>query len=125
MIDFSGIKDALSDFSPSDFAREKPFLFTSICILIVLFIAGLAVLFIQTSPEKQRSEISEHFEADAPLLIPDAPNIEKDYYPSRTTENQWSKDDVDKWFTYPDEDVMKEISDSNDKIVRDILEAAP
>lgn len=125
MVDFSEIKDALSDFSPSDFARKKPFVFASICILIVLFIAGLAVLFIQTSPKKQKPEIPEHFEADAQVLIPDAPNIEKDYYPSRITENKWSKTEVDKWFTYPDEDVMKRLSDSNDKIVKDILEAAP
>lgn len=125
MIDFSGIKDALDDFSPNEFARKKPLVFASICLLIVLFIAGLIVLLIQTSPQKHKTELPEHFEADASVLIPDAPDIEKDYYPSRITENQWSKDEVDKWFTYPDEDAMKNLSDSNDKIVKDILEAAP
>lgn len=115
----------LSEFSLRDFAKKKPFVFASICLLIALFIAGLIVLLIQTSPDKKKPEIQEKFEADAPVLIPDAPEIEKDYYFSRTTENQWKKDEVDKWFTYPDEDVMKDLSATNDKIVRDILEAAP
>lgn len=75
--------------------------------------------------KKSETAAPEHFEADAPILIPDAPQIEKDYYPSRITENQWQKDEVDKWFTYPDEDVMKDLAESNDKIVKDIIGAAP
>lgn len=125
-MNFDEIKDALSDFSPRDFAQKKPFTFALICFLTALFIAGLVVLLIQTSPEKKSEAAApEHFEADAPILIPDAPQIEKDYYPSRITENQWQKDEVDKWFTYPDEDVMKDLAESNDKIVKDIIGAAP
>lgn len=118
MIDFS-------DFSLRDFARKKPVVFSLICLLIALFIAGLIVLLIQTSPEKKQKKIPETFEADAPVLIPDAPEIEKDYFFSRATENKWQKDEVDKWFTYPDEDAMEKLSKSNDKIVDDIIGAAP
>lgn len=118
MIDFS-------EFSLRDFAKKKPFVFASICLLIALFIFGLIILLIQTSPGKKPAEIPETFEADAPVLIPDSPEIEKDYYFSRATENQWEKDEVDKWFTYPDEDSMKNVSETNDKIVKGILEAAP
>lgn len=115
----------LSEFSLRDFAKKKPFVFTAICLLIMLFVLGLIILLIQASPEKKPAEIPETFEADAPVLIPDSPEIEKDYYFSRATENQWKKDEVDKWFTYPDEDSMKNISETNDKIVKEILEAAP
>lgn len=118
MIDFS-------EFSLRDFAKKKPVVFSLICLLIALFIAGLIVLLIQTSPDKKKPEIQEKFEADAPVLIPDALEIEKDYYFSRETENQWKKDEVDKWFTYPDEDAMKNVSDTNDKIVKDVLGTAP
>lgn len=127
-MNFDEIKDALSEFSPRDFMQKKPLTSALICFLTVLFVAGLVILLIQNSPEKKsKSDAAapEHFEADAPILIPDAPQIEKDYYPSRTTENQWQKDEVDKWFTYPDEDVMKDLAESNDKIVKDIIGAAP
>lgn len=122
---FDEIKDSLSAFSPRDFAQKKPFTFALICFLTVLFIAGLVVLLIQTAPAKKTESAPEHFEADAPVLIPDAPQIEKDYYPSRITENQWQKEEADKWFTYPDENVLNDLAESNDKIVKEIIGAAP
>lgn len=126
MIDFESIKDSLSAFSLSDFARKKPLIFALMCLLILLFILALVILLIQTSPEKKvKVPLQERFEADAPVLYPDSVDIEKDYYFSRTSENQWEKEEVDKWFTYPDDESMKELADSNDKVIKDILGAAP
>ena len=121
MFDFEEIKDSFSDF-----AHEKPVLVTVIGIIIVLFFAALIILMIQTSPEKKEIlKEPEPFTADSPVLIPDAPDIEKEYYPSRITENQWSKDEVKKWFTFPEDDTMKELEKANDKIASDIIGAAP
>ncbi|MBQ0051476.1 MAG: hypothetical protein KBT11_05365 [Treponema sp.] len=126
MLDLDELKENFGDFSLSDFIQEKPAVFAAICGGIFLFLAALVILLIQTSPEKKVEYSNpEHLEADAPILIPDAPQIEKDYFPSRVTENQWSKEEVDKWFTYPDETVMEDLEKTNNKIVKDILEAAP
>ena len=120
-MDFEEIKDTFSDF-----AHEKPLLLAVISIIVVLFFAALVVLMIQTAPEKNEIlKEPEPFTADSPVLIPDPPDIEKEYYPSRITENQWSKDEVKKWFTFPEDDTMKELEKANDKIVNDILDAAP
>ena len=121
MLDFEDIK-----YEISDFAHEKPALMTVICIVIFLFIAGLVILMIQTTPEKKvEFQSSQPFEQDAPVLIPDSPDIEKDYYPSRVTENQWSESEVKKWFTYPEDEVMSEVEKANDRIIHDVLDAAP
>lgn len=112
--------------SISDFAHEKPVLLSVIVMIVFLFFAGLIILMIQTSPEKKPDyEAPEPFTADAPVLIPDSPEIEKDYYPSRVTENQWSKDEVNTWFTYPEDDMMNGLEKANDKIVKDITDSAP
>ncbi len=121
MFDFYDIKESFSDF-----AHEKPILFAVIVLAVFLFFAGLIILMIQTSPVKKvEFQEPEKFEQDAPVLIPDAPDIEKDYYQNRITENQWSKEEIDKWFTYPEEDTMSELERANDRIVNDITGAAP
>ena len=120
MFDFEDIKDSISDFT-----HEKPLLVAVIGIIVFLFFAGLIILMIQTTPVK-KAEIqqAEPFTADNPVIIPDAPDIEKEYYPNRITENQWSQDEINKWFTYPEEESMKELEKANDKIVDDITGAA-
>ncbi|WP_407428410.1 hypothetical protein [Treponema sp.] len=121
MPDFEDLKEAVSDF-----AHEKPFLLTVIAIIVLLFFSGLIILMIQTTPAKKLDyQQPEPFVQDSPVLIPDSPDIEKEYYSSRITENQWSKEEVNRWFTYPDEDSMSELEKANDRIIKDITEAAP
>jgi len=120
-MDFIDIKDGISDF-----AHEKPVLFTVIILIVFLFLAGIVILMIQTSPrEKTPYKSPDVFTQDASEMIPDPPDIEKEYYPSRITENQWSQKEVKQWFTYPDENSMAELEGANNKIVDDITGAAP
>ena len=121
MFDFDDLKDSISDFT-----QKKPLLVAIICIVVFLFFAGLIILMIQTTPVKKTEfKEAEPFTQDAPVLIPDSPDIEKEYYPNRITENQWSQEEINKWFTYPEEETMKELEKANDKIVDDITGAAP
>ena len=121
MPDFDEIKEKISDF-----AHEKPVLVTVISIIIFLVFAGLIILMIQTTPHKKAAvQEAEPFTADAPVLIPDSPDIEKDYYPNRVTENQWSNEEVKSWFTFPEDETMKELEKANDKIANEITGAAP
>ena len=121
MFDFEDIKDSFSDF-----AHEKPLLLAVIVLVVFLFFAGLIILMIQTTPPKKAPvQEAEPFTADSPALIPDSPNIEKEYYPSRITENQWSHEEINKWFTFPEDDAMAELEKANDKIIDDITGSAP
>ncbi|WP_294427694.1 hypothetical protein [uncultured Treponema sp.] len=123
MLDF-GIDDIKDAFS--DFAHEKPVLLAVVILIVFLFLAGLTILMIQTTPEKKVQQITqEPFTQDAPVLIPDAPDIEKEYYPNRITENQWSNEEVNKWFTFPEDETMTELEKANDKIINDITSSAP
>ena len=121
MPDFDDIKESVSDF-----VHEKPVLSTVIVIVVFLFLAGLIILLIQTSPEKAPElKQAEPFEQDAPILIPDVPDIEKEYFPNRVTENQWSSEEVKRWFTFPEDEAMTELEKANDKITDEVLQAAP
>ena len=119
-LDFYSIKDNLSDY-----IHEKPHVFIIIALIILLFAMGLVVLFIQSSPKTVVEEPVEEFVADSPIISPDEPIIEKEYYPSRTTENHWSTEELNTWFSYPDGKAMSQLESVNDKIVDDIIGAAP
>ncbi|MBP3773000.1 MAG: hypothetical protein J6I53_09995 [Treponema sp.] len=120
-MDFDELKESISDLT-----REKPFLFAFIGIIVFLFIAGLVILMIQTTPvKKTEMQAPEPFTQDSPILTPDSLDIEKEYYPTRIPENQWSKEDINTWFTYPEEETMAELEKANDKTVEGIIGAAP
>ncbi len=58
-------------------------------------------------------------------VIPDGPKLPKDYNISRPAKDRWTKEEAEEWFTVPSEKEIESLSFSNDKIVNDILEAAP
>ncbi len=122
MIDMDSIKDKVDDL-----IHNKPIVFFTTLILLILFLVGLVVLLIQTSPSssKVKEEKQVPFSPDEEIMIPDAPDVEKDYFPSRTTEGRWGDADLEKWFTYPNEKIMQKLEKSNDKIVDDITGNAP
>lgn len=122
MIDFDTIKE-----NSTEFAHENPIRAAVIALVVFLFMAGIVILLIQTAPEKKARapQQQEHFTETFPLLIPESPDIEKEYYYSRTTENQWDKTETNSWFTFPDEELIHKTELENDRIIKDITGAAP
>ena len=111
-MDFDEITENARD-KIDELVHEKPHIFIAIVLIIVLFFIGLVVLAIQTSPKKAKVKHVAEFTADAPVVIPDAPNVEKDYYQFRTTPDKWSSSDVDKWI--PNSVEVQLLDDSADK----------
>ena len=121
MIDMDEIREKIDDL-----IHSRPIVFFSILIIVFFFIIGLIVLLIQTSPSSaKQAEKQIMFKPDEEIMIPDAPDVEKDYFPSRTTTGQWSSEELEKWFTYPDEKIMNQLEKSNDKVVDEITGNAP
>ena len=59
------------------------------------------------------------------LLIPDGPEINRDYSISRQTQDKWSDEQADVWFEKPTEKDIESLEKANDNIIRDITGAAP
>lgn len=105
--------------------HNKPHVLITIILIVVFFIIGLVVLLIQTSTKKEKIVQKIEFTADSPIMIPDTPNVEKDYYQYRTTPEKWSREELEKNFTFPDEKTMKQLEKENDNLVNDITGVAP
>lgn len=109
-----------------DFLRRKPQTGIISAVIIILFAAALTIVLIQTSSVKEKkTDNVQDFTPDFQAVIPDGPQLEKDYYPSRTTEPQWSDEQIKQWLTVPDEKNMEDLELANDRIISEITGAAP
>lgn len=133
-MDFSStidnLKEKISSLSEnvSDWINENKKLSLIIGGLVLLILICLILLSISLDNEKKKnkkSDIPENFTLTENLQIPLKPELDKDYNLSRKTQNQWSDEEVTTWFTEPSLKEVENLSKSNNKIVDDILGAAP
>lgn len=97
-------------------------------ILIFMTLCGFFVLLLSTSQqEKKETKVinQKNLVIDQELLIPNELTINNKYTHVRQKKEKWSEKEANEWFTIPDETEIEKLSQSNDKIVKDIIGAAP
>lgn len=109
----------------SDTISEKPHIVAVAAGILLLFVAALGILAWQTSGRKKTPKPADSFKADAPVLPPDAPNVENSYYQYRKTQKKWTEGEVLEFFASPDESTMESLEKANEKIADEITEAVP
>lgn len=104
---------------------------------IVLIVAGgllavlvLILILMIASDQKSRAAKKAAIDPkklviDQPLLVPDGPTVPNGYITSRTTEKNWSENNVEQWFTQPDQTEVEKLGEANDRIINEIIGAAP
>lgn len=104
---------------------KKSILYLS-SVLASLVLIALVVFIIQKVSVKKIVPVAEkELILNEKLLTPDAPYIQSDYITSRQTEEKWSEEEVQKWFTNPGINEQTDLHHANNKTVSDILGAAP
>jgi hypothetical protein len=97
-------------------------------ILIFMTLCGFFVLLLSTSQqEKKETKVinQKNLVIDQELLIPNELTINNKYTHVRQKKEKWSEEEANEWFTVPDETEIEKLSQANDKIVKDIIGAAP
>lgn len=97
-------------------------------ILIFMTLCGFFILLLSTSQqEKKETKVinQKNLVIDQELLIPNELTINNKYTHVRQKKEKWSEEEANEWFTIPDETEIEKLSQSNDKIVKDIIGAAP
>ena len=108
----------------SDDESRNKILIISFGILIFLLILLILILCFSSKDDgqaiqKKDYEITEYF------YSPSSPEISDDYMYSRTPKNKWSEDEAAEYITLPTEEMLENLKKSNDKMIKDILEASP
>ncbi len=89
----------------------------------VIFLIILLICIPKNKKEKAVEEKQIVLTQD--LLIPDGPELHKDYNISRQTKDKWTDEQTEEWFEIPTEKDILSLEKANDNIVSDITGAAP
>lgn len=132
---FTEIKNFLSDLSYAigqgnfkEFSQshKKQIITLFSCIgtfVVIMLLLSVILSFSTNSKTEEIASIVPPLEE--PLIMPDEPGIADSFKYYREQKHEWSKEDVDKWFTPPDDSMINEIEEANDTIISDILGVAP
>ena len=122
MIDFSEVVENVKDFY-----REKTLPAILISIVVVLFFLALIIFIVQgfNGHNKQPSVTDTPLVPDNELILPDGPSIPDGYALTRDPKEKSTKEESQEYFTKPDEQELKNLEYSNDKLIEDILGATP
>lgn len=119
---FSSVKNKIIELY---FDNKKVFfLLLSLCFIIFLCIV-LLIFIPKEKKESQNSTIQNHLELSEKLLIPNGPELPKNYTFSRKTKEKWTEQEAQVWFTEPSQKDIDSLSKSNDKMINEITGAAP
>ncbi len=121
---FYTVADGVSAFVTDFWQNRKP-VFIAICALILLIVILLIFLcFSIDSPEPVYSAAGKAEVTDF-VYFPDIPEIPDEYGTDRQTPDHWSEADVEKWFSEPDDSMLRSLSNANTLRIQKLLEAAP
>ncbi len=95
-------------------------------LAVLILILTLMIVSDQKSKALKKTAIDpKKLVIDQPLLVPDGPAVPNGYITSRTPAKSWTEKDIEQWFTEPDKEEVEKLGDANDRIINEIIGAAP
>ena len=131
-MDFKGIWENIKEkLSPliekvREFYEENKMLSYIIAGLLALLLLCVILLIALSGKKKEPEAVpGTVLELTEPLVIPDGPELPKDYTTSRTPKDKWSEEEAEEWFTIPSQKEIDSLSKANDNLINEITGAAP
>ncbi len=109
--------------SLSDNEKRKKVLIFFLGILI--FLIFILILMLCYSPKNENQFSEQEYELSEYFYSPSTPEISDGYIYSRNPQKKWTEEEADKYMTLPTEEMLENLKESNDIIIKDILEASP
>ena len=131
-MDIKGIwKNIKEKFSPliekiREFYEDNNMLSYIIAGLVALLLLCIILLIALAGKKKEPAPVpGTVLELTEPLVIPDGPELPKDYTASRTPKDKWTEEEAQEWFTIPSQKEIDSLSKANDNLINEITGAAP
>ena len=100
-------------------------IYVMISAFIILVIVLLLLIFSLNSGKSSKKNIMPVADLKDDLILPDEPGIQQEFQYYHMQKTKWTDEDAAEWFVEPNTQMMEELTGSNDKLISDILEAAP
>lgn len=125
---WENIKEKLSPLTEKirEFYEDNKMLSYIIAGLVALLLLCIILLIALAGKKKEPAPVpGTVLELTEPLVIPDGPELPKDYTASRTPKDKWSVEEAQEWFTIPSQKEIDSLSKANDNLINEITGAAP
>jgi len=124
---FSDIKDVLQvKFADlKDFVEENKKLSILVLSLVLVILLCIVLIFVAAGKGKKKVILDDPLILNSELMTPPNPANPDSFQLSRTTKDKWETEEIEPYFTKPSEKETDDLSKANDKIIRELLEAAP
>lgn len=122
MIDFSNIVSDVQDYLTENRRRV-----IAMCALLVFMAVSALVILSRSMPPsvKVKKKPQRTLVLDETLVAPKGPEAPDGYITARKTKEKWSQEEIDEWLTEPDSVELDKLAAANDRIIEEILGAAP
>lgn len=131
-MDFKGILDNIKEKTSSlikkvrDFYEENRMLSLIIAGLVAILLLCIVLLIALAGKKKETPKVpGAVLELTETPVIPDGPELPKDYTASRTMKDKWTEEEAQEWFTLPSQKEIDSLAKSNDILINEITGAAP
>lgn len=123
------IKDfisSLSDKVTSFYEENKKISFIILGLILVILICLILLVSTAEKDKKKSKEIpGSNLQLTETLIIPNGPELPRDYNISRKTKDKWTEEEAEPWFTVPTDKEIEALGKSNENMVNEIIGAAP
>lgn len=131
-MDFKGILDSIKEKTSSliekvrEFYEENRMLSLIIAGLVAILLLCIVLLIALAGKKKETVKVpGTVLELTETPVIPDGPELPKDYTASRTVKDKWTDEEAQEWFTLPSQKEIDSLAKSNDILINEITGAAP
>lgn len=119
---FIDLKDKLLDF----YEENKKLSLIILSFIIVILICLILLIALIGKKDKKPDEVpGQELLLTESLVIPNGPELPRDYNTSRETKEKWSEEEAQEWFTIPGDKEIEALSKSNENLINEIIGAAP
>ena len=132
-MDFHGILESIKEKASSliekvrEFYEENKLLSIIIASLTLLLLLCILLLIVIAGKKKNAAPSVPGIvlELTETPVVPDGPELPKDYTASRTSKDKWDEEEAEEWFTIPTQKEIDSLSKANDNLINEITGAAP
>ncbi|MBR5645767.1 MAG: hypothetical protein IKX23_03930 [Treponema sp.] len=94
--------------------------------VLILLLAITIICVISSGGKKEKPDYSrKKIVLTQEQLIPDGPEVQRDYNITRKEKDKWSKEEIEEWFTVPNANDIKSLQTADDNLISQILGVAP
>ena len=105
---------------------ERRTIFILIGIIAIMCCFFFILIIFSMQADKKQSDLPiVSYELKYPIELPAEPGYTLEYKFSRKPQDKWEREEVVEYFTIPEGKNLDRLSSANEKLILDILEAAP